>query len=172
MKTGDKKADARHTDAAFLLRQTGSLSPRERAGVRGRARWTRYHEESRGIDGGQRPEITKARNDESPKKCYHSRVPRLSAFGNRGVSIHRAELAKIRPSPQPSPKGEGASNIRGAPLHTDQCLASISSAKLLAIAQQIPRPIEPAVFISPGWRVARPGANGLVKRSAPLSRPR
>jgi hypothetical protein len=156
MKTGDKKADARHTDAAFLLRQTGSLSPRERAGVRGRARWARhhvhilnalssarqrclelhgqiakidpapqpsavacrvkfprsisgfrtfgfsrlmdhsaFHEESRGIDGGLRPEITKARNDESPKKCYHLHLPRLSEFGNRGVSNHRGKLAKI-----------------------------------------------------------------------------
>jgi hypothetical protein len=27
-----------------------------------------YHEESRGIEGGQRPEITNARNDESPKE--------------------------------------------------------------------------------------------------------
>ena len=58
-------------------------SHRARAGVRGCARRTRYH--------------------------LH--LLRLSVFGSGGLSIHRGALAKIGPSPQPSSKGEGASNF-------------------------------------------------------------
>jgi hypothetical protein len=69
--------------------------------------------ESRGIDGGQRPEIADACSDESPKKCYRLRLPRSRAFGNRGDSIHRRKLAKFRPSPQPS-RGENVGLTRSS----------------------------------------------------------
>ena len=71
-----------------------------------------YYEESRVIKFGQRPEITKARNDESPQKCHYLRLPRLSALGNRGVLIHPANLRNSAPHPSPLP-GEREPVISG-----------------------------------------------------------
>jgi hypothetical protein len=42
------------------------------SGFRAQDRTSSYQNESRGIEGGQRPEITKARNDESPKEFVQS----------------------------------------------------------------------------------------------------
>ena len=58
-----------------------------------------YHDESRGIEGGQRPEITKARNDESPKStCValdrgHATVTRRQAEAIRATKVVRRRNA-------------------------------------------------------------------------------